>query len=124
MIGDVGDITQKIFHLTQLSPMCPRACLGDASPTVTIIWKPGFSGSLMTHMQYLSPIQAPSTRIRIFLRKYLLYPCLVHVHTENAFSVTENEAFRKRCRKWIFLKTPFSCGLVDGWNRSFSKTLM
>ena len=34
---------RKCFHLTQLSPMCPRGGLGDASPTVTIIWKPGFT---------------------------------------------------------------------------------
>ena len=26
--------------------MCPRAYLGDASPTVTIIWKPGFNGAV------------------------------------------------------------------------------
>ena len=26
-----------------MSPMCPRACLGNVSPTVTIIWKPGLT---------------------------------------------------------------------------------
>ena len=56
---------------------------------------------------------APSTRIRIFWKTHLFYPFWVRVHTETAFSVTENEAFRKRSPEWIFLKTPFSCCRVD-----------
>ena len=28
--------------------MCPRTCLGDASPTVAIIWKPGFTDAERT----------------------------------------------------------------------------
>ena len=58
--------------------------------------------------------KAPSTRIRIFWKTRLFYPFWVRVHTETAFSVTENEAFRKRSPEWIFLKTPFSCCRVDG----------
>ena len=60
-----------------------------------------------------------------FWKRILFYPFWVPVHTETAFSVrfsvTENEAFRKRSPEWIFLKTPFSCSRVDGWKRSFSK---
>ena len=58
-----------------------------------------------------------------FWKRIFFYPFWVPVHTETAFSVTENEAFRKRSPEWIFLKTPFSCCRVDGWKRSFSKTL-
>ena len=29
------------------------------------------------------------------------YPFWVNVHTETVLSVTENEAFRKRCPEWI-----------------------
>ena len=51
-----------------------------------------------------------------FRKRIFFYPFWVPVHTETAFSVTENEAFRKRSPspEWIFLKTPFSCSRVDG----------
>ena len=61
-----------------------------------------------------------------FWKRIFFYPFWVPVHTETAFSVTKNKAFRKRSPEWIFLKTPFSCSRgsrVDGWKRSFSKTL-
>ena len=58
-----------------------------------------------------------------FWKRIYFYPFWVSVHTETAFSVTKNESFRKRSPEWIFLKTPFSCSRVDGWKRSFSKTL-
>ena len=59
-------------------------------------------------------IWAPSTPIRIFLKTHLFYPFWVSVHTETAFSVIKNEAFRKRSSELIFLKTPFSRCRVDG----------
>ena len=65
--------------------------------------------------------KAPSTRIRKFLKTHLFYPFWVPVHTETAFSVTENEAFRKRSPEWIFLKTPFSCSRGTGENGAFRK---
>ena len=45
--------------------------------------------------------KAPSLRIRIFLKMHLFYPFWVSVHTETAFSVIKNEAFRKRSSEWI-----------------------
>ena len=58
-----------------------------------------------------------------FWKRILFHPFRVSVHTEMAFSVTENESFRKRSPEWIFLKMPFLCCHVDGSKRSFSKTL-
>ena len=48
--SDQGTATSEIlfrncFH-TQPSPRCPQACLGDASPTVTTTWRPGFNAAL------------------------------------------------------------------------------
>ena len=50
----------------------------------------------------------------IFENASFFYPFWVSVHTETAFTLTENEAFRKRSPEWIFLKTPFSCCRLDG----------
>ena len=60
-------------------------------------------------------IEAPSTRLWIFLKTHLLHLFWIRV--------TKNEAFQKRSPGWIFLKTKFSSSHVDEGKRSFSNTL-
>ncbi len=68
-------------------------------------------------------LETPSTRIRIFLKTHIYLSVLAfRPHVAGVFG-DENEAFRKRCPGWRFLKTPFSCCRVDGRKRIFSKTM-
>ena len=69
----------------------------------------------------VAEVEAPSTRIRIFLKTHIYLSVLTfRPHVAGVFG-DENGAFRKRSPGWRFLKTPFSCSRVDGENESFRK---
>ena len=82
----------------------------------TLVNKPCHEACLQKLRLQNVSIDALATRFRIFLKTHLYHPFWVSVHTETAFSVTENEAFRKRPPppEWIFWKRRFmlSCGRV------------
>ena len=55
-----------------------------------------------SHKIEFANTKAPSTRIRIFLKTDLFYPCWASVHTETAFSVTKNELLENALQSGSF----------------------
>ena len=67
--------------------------------------------------------KAPSTRIQIFFKTHLFISVLEsRPHGDGDYGHREQN-FSKMLPRVDFLKTLFSCCRVDGWKRSFLKTL-